>query len=264
MIPNETDTMPCAGDICGSRCLQTEDDAKSLGARHETFALWNHGPVFETSRSRPVCTDSVLLADFTRCRGKTRFADLGAGTGLIGVILAYNNPNVSGDLVEIDNAQSEIALRNVKRNDLSNRLSVLTQDLRTLTGRYGLVVTNPPYFSIGSGTSPRDGNRSAAREETGCTLEELAVTAARLLGDGGILSMVYPATRLCEAVTVLSEHRLEVKRLRLVQARADKSPSVALIECRRSGHSGVTVEPALILKNPDGSDTDEVRRIYRM
>lgn len=253
MIPDETAPSP-----------QRESSVSGSDTRRVTFALWNGGPVFETTPSRPVCTDSVLLADFTRCHGKIRFADLGAGTGLIGVILAYNDPNVTGDLVEIDSVQSGTAVRNVERNGLSDRLNVLTRDLRTLKGRYGLVVTNPPYFPVGGGTSSRSAAKSAAREETSCTLAELAATAARLLGDGGIFSMVYPASRLCEAICVLSEHRLEVKRLRLVQARTDKAPSVALIECRKSGHRGVTVEPALILKNPDGSDTDEVKRIYRL
>ncbi|MBR0063151.1 MAG: tRNA1(Val) (adenine(37)-N6)-methyltransferase, partial [Oscillospiraceae bacterium] len=100
--------------------------------------------------------------------------------------------------------------------------------------------------------------------EKSASLEDVADAAARLLGDGGRFAFVYPAQRLSEAMTALTLRRLEPKRLRLVQARLDARPSVFLMECVKSGRPGLVVEPALILRNVDGSDTDEARKIYHL
>lgn len=232
------------------------------------FALWPGGPWMETSPDvEPVCTDSVLLADFPSLRGVTRAADFGAGSGVLSLILAARSPAVHIDLVELSGLAAGVAERNIARNGLSGRLRVLRRDLRTLTeaetGRYQLIVSNPPYYALGSGTAPAS-SRQNARQEASCTLEELADSAARLLGDGGRLALVYPCARLSHALVTLTAARLEPKRLRLVQGRVDKAPGLALIECRKGGRPGLRTEPALILKNPDGTDTAEARRIYRM
>lgn len=234
----------------------------------EGFALWSGGPWMELSPdAEPVCTDSVLLANFPSLRGVTRAADFGAGSGVLSLILAARSPLLHIDLVELSGSAAGVAERNVARNGLEARLRVLRRDLRTLTeaetGRYQLIVSNPPYYAPGSGTPPA-APRQNARQESSCTLAELAESAARLLGDGGRLALVYPCQRLSRALVTLTAARLEPKRLRLVQARADKAPALALIECRKGGRPGLRTEPVLILKNPDGTDTAEARRIYRM
>ncbi len=232
------------------------------------FALWPGGPQMEASPdAEPVCTDSVLLANFPSLRGVTRAADFGAGGGVLSLILAARAPALHIDLVELSGPAADVAERNVARNGLETRLRVLRRDLRSLTlaqtGRYQLIVSNPPYYALGSGTAPA-ASRQNARQESSCTLAELAESAARLLSDGGRLALVYPCERLSTALVTLTAARLEPKRLRLVQARVDKAPGLALIECRKGGRPGLRTEPALILKNPDGTDTAEVRRIYRM
>lgn len=234
----------------------------------EEFRLWRGGPRMEVSSdAEPVCTDSVLLANFPSLSGVTRAADLGAGSGVISLILAARSEKVRVTLVELDGRAAALSERNIAANALGDRLNVLCRDLRTLrqaeVGRFQLIVSNPPYYALHSGSESKEGRRNARQENT-CTLGELALSAAGLLGDGGRLALVYPCQRLSEALITLTAARLEPKRLRLVQARSDAAPSVALVECRKNGKPGLRVEPTLILKNPDGTDTDETRRIYRM
>lgn len=232
------------------------------------FALWPGGPVMVPSSSaEPVTTDSVLLGHFPTLTGVTRAMDLGCGSGVLGLILAARSERVRVDMVELDPGAAAACAENVTKNGLSGRLRVLNRDLRSLTerevGKAQLIVSNPPYYPVGAGTAPGEGRRRA-REERDCTLADLARTAFRLLGDGGRMALVYPCGRLVEALRTLSETGLEPKRLRLVQARPDSAPSVALIECRRGGRPGVRTEPVLILKNPDGTDTAEARHIYHL
>lgn len=234
----------------------------------ESFELWPGGPKLEKSGdAESVCTDSVLLANFPSLSGVTRAADLGCGSGVIGIILAFRSRRIGIDMVELSSRAAALAERNIAANGLSDRLRVMNRDLRGLrqseVGRYQLVISNPPYYPLGSGTPPAE-SRAMARQELECSLAELADVSSKLLGDGGRLALVYPAERLAQAFCTLSSAGLEPKRLRLVQARVDKAPSVALMECRRGGRPGLSVEPALIIKDPGGADTDEIRKIYRL
>jgi tRNA1Val (adenine37-N6)-methyltransferase len=146
---------------------------------------------------------------------------------------------------------------------MGGRAEVVNCDLRDFRGRYQLVISNPPYFPVTGGESGSPA-RNAQRLEKSASLDYVADAAARLLGDGGRFAFVYPAQRLSEAIAALTVRRLEPKRLRLVQARADARPSVFLMECVKSGKPGLTVEPALVLRNADGTDTDEARKIYHL
>ena len=125
-----------------------------------------------------------------------------------------------------------------------------------------MVVCNPPYYPAGSGRLPETEALRAARSETGCTLEDICTAAAWLLRWGGSFCLVHKPERLSELFCCMTAHGIEPKRLRLVCHREGAVPNLVLIEGRRGGKPGLKIEPTLILRRPDGSETDEVRRIY--
>ena len=67
---------------------------------------------------------------------------------------------------------------------------------------------------------------------------------------------------IVETGNTLRENGLEPKRLRLVCHRADSAPSLVLVEGRRGGKPGLNLLPSLILRGPDGSESEEALRIY--
>ena len=68
--------------------------------------------------------------------------------------------------------------------------------------------------------------------------------------------------RLAELLETLRRYRLEPKTLRFVQKNGTSAPSLALLACRKDGRTGLTVPPPLLLQNADGTETEELRRIY--
>ena len=68
--------------------------------------------------------------------------------------------------------------------------------------------------------------------------------------------------RMAELMALCRQHGLEPKRLRLVQNTVRSAPSLSLLECRRGGKTGLTVEAPLIMKNEDGSPTADVDAAY--
>lgn len=214
----------------------------------------------------PASTDSFLLASFPRLRRDMDVCDLGAGSGLLGLLLLAREPGLTVTGLELQPEACALLRRTAADNGLEQRLLCLNGDLRRReelpAGRFRLVVSNPPYFSAGSGALPPGESRRLARSESGCTLTELCAAAARLLRWGGSFCLVYRPERLPELLEELRRSRLEPKRLRFVQHSASTAPSLLLLDSRLGGRPGLRVEPPLLLTGPDGRETEEVRRIY--
>ena len=215
----------------------------------------------------PLGTDSVLLADFVRLPPAASVADLGAGVGTLGLLLCARHPDCRVDGVELQSPAVMAAQDAIRENGMEGRVSVVQGDLRQIAdfspaGRYDAVVANPPYFPAGNGAAAASESLALARTELGCTLADVCRAAAWLLHWGGRFFLVHRPERLCDLVTELRGNRLEPKRLRLVRHRSDAPPCLVLLESRLGGNSGLTIGPDLLLRDADGQESEEYRRIY--
>ena len=229
--------------------------------------LWPGGPRFMQAAHVRLGTDSVLLADFVNPAGARRGIDLGCASGINMLLLLTRAPALTLTGLEIVPEAAALARENMALNGLSERAGVVTGDIRdhrTLfrAGSFELLVCNPPFFPRGSGALPQDRDRAAARSELLCTLPELCAAAAYLLCTGGRACFVHRPERLSELLGCLAAAGLEPKRLRLVCKNEQSAPSLVLVEARRGGRPGLTIEPALYLQNPDGTESAVYRRIY--
>ena len=231
-----------------------------------TDRLWPGGPVFfyDDTLFKP-STDAFLLGAFARPRAGETVCDLGAGTGLIGLLLLAREPGLTVHNVELQEPPLRLAERTALENNLA--MSQHLADLRHLEcvlapGSMDYVVSNPPYFSSGRGATASGGTRRTAREEHTCSLADICAAAARLLRWGGRFALVHRPERLCDLMVTLRACGLEPKRMQLVQHTACAAPSLVLLESRRGGKPSVRVEPPLILRDAEGRETAAVRAIY--
>ena len=229
--------------------------------------LWEGGPRFAQAEHFKLGTDSVLLADFVRFSGSKRGIDLGCASAAIGLLLLTKHERLHMTGLEILPQAAELAKINMAENALTERSEIICGDIRRhrelfTTGSFDLVLSNPPYFPENSGfISPKEG-RANARAESLCTLDDICAAASFLLKTGGSFNLVHKPERLSELFCTMTKHGLEPKRLRMVCHRAESAANLVLIEARRGGKPGLIVEPNLVLRNADNSETDEVRRIY--
>src|SRR5262249_40206281 len=146
------------------------------------------------------------------CRVRVRRAcDLGAGCGVLGMVLATLDPELSVDGIELQPELVEAARRGAALNCLSERVRCVEADVRRAVvppGGYPLVVANPPYHAVGSGRPSPLAARAAAHHDLACTLPELLAAARRLLTPRGRLAMIYPAERLIDLAEALTAERL--------------------------------------------------------
>ena len=213
-------------------------------------------------------TDSVLLADFAAPRMRERAVDLGCGTGAIALLMAGHQPTATVAAVELQPDIADMAGRSVALNGLEARVQVHCLDMReawrTLgAGRYSLAVCNPPYGRNGAALESQRETVRLARHEGDLTPSDVARSAAMLLKNGGRFCAVYPAPRAYELMRAMDDAGIAPKRLRTVHGVAGRAPKFVLLEGVKQGGSGLHWLTPLVLRNEDGSFTQEWHRIYK-
>ncbi|MFZ5894015.1 MAG: tRNA1(Val) (adenine(37)-N6)-methyltransferase [Myxococcota bacterium] len=203
----------------------------------------------QPERGYRVNVDSLLLAHFA-CAGKSaRLAvDLGAGVGLVGLLLSHYGAARELVLVEREPALAELARGNLEQAGVRasvHELDVQDEELADkLDRRADLVVCNPPFYKEGEHRLPNDESRERAR--VGELEPFLAATAKLLAGSKARAAFVYPARSLSEVFDAARRLQLVPKRLQMVHAFADRAARLALIELRRAKPGGLVIEPPII------------------
>lgn len=212
-------------------------------------------------------TDTLLLADFSLPKPRSRCADLGSGCGVIPLLWCRRARPESVLALEVQEDAAELAKTSAAANGMEDRIYTILGDVRDYKAllphqSLDLIASNPPYFAPGTGAVSRNPERGLARHSPTFQLSDLAAAAFYSLRHGGRLCICLPTVRLAEAVSLFHARSLEPKRLRLVQQRLDKAPYLFLLECRKGGKPGLEMQPALLLEHPAGTPSPELLGIY--
>lgn len=208
--------------------------------------------------------DAVLLGRFVRVRAGSRVLELGAGSGVITMMLAASANLRDAVALEIQPAMAAMIRRSAVLNGLSG-VRVIEADLRSRTiagieaNRFDLVIANPPYRASRSGRESPEQGRRIARAETSASMADFIAAASRYARHGGRAAFVFAADRAAELISALRAKKLEPKRIRFVHPYADTRASVILIEARKGGGVELQVEPPLIVHTAPGVYTNEAR-----
>jgi tRNA1Val (adenine37-N6)-methyltransferase len=210
--------------------------------------------------------DALLLARF--CAGLKpggTIIDLGAGCGIISLVLARINPDARVVAVEKNLEMAQLVERNIVQNDLAERVKVSAEDVIGLRkilrdSTFDLVVSNPPYRVPHTGrVSPRSG-RDAARHETTAGLADFMSAAKYLVKPSGRICIIQLPSRLAEFMALAAELKLSVLRLRMIHNNAVSPATIFMAELAKGRRSSPVVEAPLFVRDMDGEYTDEVWR----
>lgn len=143
-----------------------------------------------------VSTDGILLGAWAPVARVTRILDIGAGSGLLALMLAQRTPeSVQIDAVELDADAAEQALQNVQASPWPQRVSLYAADAlvwsQQQTQRYELIVSNPPYYE--KGVECATPAREQARYTTTLDHDALLNCAAQLITEEGFFCVILPA-----------------------------------------------------------------------
>ncbi len=211
--------------------------------------------------------DAVLLATFAKAKEDDRVIDLCTGNGVIPILMEAKTQARDFTGLEIQEVSASLARRSVELNGLSDRISIVTGDVKEAVDIFGaslfdVVTVNPPYMTQNHGIVNDFSPKAIARHEILCSLEDVIRVSAKLLKPGGNLFMVHRPHRLTDIIVLLREYRIEPKRLRMVHSFKDKEPTMVLIEANRGGRSNLRIDAPLVIYENENQYTDEILKIY--
>jgi len=140
-----------------------------------------------------VTTDACIQGAWTPLLpGVRRVLDIGAGTGLLSLMLAQRQPGAVIDAVEIDDRAARQAAGNVANSRYHGRINVMAVDARRYepAEKYELIISNPPFFNnslLGS-----DAAANKARHTLAMSFGELAELMSSHLAPAGYVSVMLP------------------------------------------------------------------------
>ena len=211
--------------------------------------------------------DAVLLADFCRAGVKDRVFELGSGNGAVSFMIwaKYRPAFLAG--AELQERAWDLSQKSLEINGLSDKITFINTDiseLKTLypAGSATLVVSNPPYFEKGSAIVSSGDPAALARHESTASLSDFMEEASRLLETGGRFCMVHRPSRLADIIVSARMAGLEPKIVVPVVPKAGKAANIMLFEFQKGAGKELKFLPQLVLRNGDGSFSDELCRIY--
>jgi tRNA1Val (adenine37-N6)-methyltransferase len=181
-----------------------------------------------------VNTDGVLLGAYTNVTGAKTVLDIGAGTGLISLMIAQRTEAIITG-IEIEKNAADEAAQNVRNSKWSHRVSIQHisfQDfVTTALNKIDLIISNPPFFSNGvKNTNP---HLSMARHNHLLPFEDIINGAIKLLSENGMLSIILPADSAQEFIEIARSKSLFLNRLTEVKPFPYSIPNRCLMEFRK-------------------------------
>lgn len=175
--------------------------------------------VVQQHSAMKVGVDGVLIGAWADISGAHRILDIGAGTGLIALMMAQRCPKAIIDAIDIDPEACTESKFNAEQSPWGERINVICSSLKefiiTTDQKYDLIVSNPPYFS--NGLKAPHLSRSAARHADALPLEELMTALTQLLVKGAKTALILPSESLSEVKHLAEMNQLFLSRLCLVK-----------------------------------------------
>ncbi len=156
-----------------------------------------------------VSTLACILGAYASSDNPKRILDIGAGTGLLSLMVAQRF-NAAIDAVEIDPDAYEQAKTNIRMSPWPDRIHVVQNDIKEFAReqhpKYDLVLTNPPFFT--NQLSSPDSKINLARHDQGLTIEQLSDTIPELLNATGTLVVLLPPEETYQLSIHLKKHNI--------------------------------------------------------
>ncbi len=156
-----------------------------------------------------VGTDGVLLGAWAPIDHKPySVLDIGAGTGLIALMLAQRSQAEQIDAIEIDENTFEQCVDNFENSPWNDRLFCFHASLDDFMDdledeEYDLIVSNPPFYSEDFKTENE--SRDLARFQDALPFEDLVEAASVLLSETGVLAVIVPYKEEARLIALAKE-----------------------------------------------------------
>ncbi|MEL1245632.1 methyltransferase [Flavobacterium sp. DGU11] len=196
-----------------------------------------------------VGTDGVLLGAWAPLHHNPySILDIGAGTGLIALMLAQRSNAEQVDALEIDDDAYEQAVDNFESSPWSDRLfcyhAGLDEFMEEPEDEYDLIVSNPPFYT--EDYTSGDEQRDTARFSASLPFEDLAEAASLLLSDVGIFAIILPFKEEDTFLALAKENELYPVKITRVKGTPTAETKRTLMAFSRDENPNTVIDELII------------------
>jgi tRNA1Val (adenine37-N6)-methyltransferase len=196
-----------------------------------------------------VGTDGVLLGAWTPIdHNPFSVLDIGAGTGIISLMLAQRSHAQQIDALEIDENAYEQATDNFENSPWNDRLfcfhAGLDEFIEEPEDEYDLIVSNPPFYSEDYKTQSEQ--RDLARFQDAMPFEELIEAADLLLSENGIFAVILPFKEEENFIALAKESELYPVKITRVKGTPTSEIKRSLLAFSRNENTTVSTDELII------------------
>lgn len=194
--------------------------------------------------------DAVILSDFFSPTKKGKILDIGCGNGIIPILLYSKGKGEEITGVEIQEENCELALKNVKLNNLEEYIKIENDDVKEYSkgNTFDYIISNPPYMEVDGKKQNILSCKSIARHELTLNLYDLIRNAKRLLKPVGSITLVHRSYRFTDISRILEDCGFSLKRVRFVYYSKDRNSNLVLVEAFKGKKCKLEIEPPLFLE----------------
>lgn len=206
-----------------------------------------------------VGTDGVLLGAWAPIpQNIFSILDIGAGTGLIALMLAQRTNAEQIDALEIDEDAYEQAVENFENSPWGDRLfcyhAGLDEFIEEPEDEYDLIVSNPPFYSEDYKTSSEQ--RDLARFQDALPFEDLVEAADLFLSENGIFALIIPFKEEAKFIALARDFELYPFKITHVKGTPTAEIKRSLLAFTRDSNK-IIEQNVLIIENSRHNYTEE-------
>lgn len=207
-------------------------------------------------------SDSVFLYDFIDSfNPKGRVLDVGAGCGVVGLLVARDNPKVQLEAVEKQASFIHYATTNARVNKIDYKMHQGNFLELEENEKYDFIVSNPPFYHEGV-TKSENEMLFHARYNVNLPLKDFFKKVSRLLKPQSHFIFCYDASQFGEICVELDKVKLRVVDVQFVHPKIDKKASLVMLHVRNGSKSMMKVWPPFI--SFEGDDfSSKAMNIYK-
>jgi tRNA1Val (adenine37-N6)-methyltransferase len=194
-------------------------------------------------------TDGVLLGAWCPIDNYPfSVLDIGAGTGILSLMLAQRSNAEQIDSLEIDEKAYEQCVENFENSPWSDRLFCFHAGLDEFVDEpedeYDLIISNPPFYSedFKSDNSQRD----LARFQDALPFEDLIEAANLLLSENGVFAVIIPFKEEENFIDLCAEVELYPVKVTRVKGTPTTAIKRSLLAFKRYELSTLTADELII------------------
>jgi tRNA1Val (adenine37-N6)-methyltransferase len=191
--------------------------------------------IYQDNTAMKVCTDSCLFGALIDVKNHQKALDIGAGTGLLTLMLAQKSKNLSLTAVEIDENAVKDATQNIFNSPFSKQIKIEKKSIQEFTEssaeKFDLIISNPPFFQNNLKSPKVEIN--LAHHNTSLSFEELVFSLDNHISQDGKVWVLLPPFEMKGFLKICTKYQLFLNKKYSIKHQETKPVFREIIELSR-------------------------------